>query len=371
MLTYCSKRAIDNATDASLKLWIDENIKMNQIQVLGSHNSYKEAIAPSLMKTLKEEDPDLAFELDYNHISLTEQLDLGLRKLELDIYYDPEGGRFAEPYGIKKVKKLGLPAGPEYDPDKLMLKPGFKVLHIQDIDFRSNCLTFEFALKEIKAWSENNPDHFPIIITMNTNDKIHDDPDMVKPLPFDSEAYDALDREILSILPKEKLIMPDDVRGEYDTLEEAVLAHNWLLLGEARGRIMFVLDQNDHKLETYVKDHPSLKGRILFVNAEEGRPEAAFRIVNDPIKDKEYIQELVRKGYLIRTRADAETREARNNDMSRFKAALESGAHYISTDYYMPNPAFGTGYKIQLPENMIAVWNPIITPERVVPYPIE
>ena len=87
----------------------------------------------------------------------------------------------------------------------------------------------------------------------------------------------------------------------------------------------------------------------MFVNAKEGRPEAAFRIVNDPIADFDYIQRLVRAGYLVRTRADANTREARLGDYQRMKAAFDSGAQFISTDYYVPNPAFGTGYQVRLP----------------------
>ncbi|MBD3184396.1 hypothetical protein GF312_19090 [Candidatus Poribacteria bacterium] len=339
--------------------WMNKNIKINQIQVFGSHNSYKEAIAPALMEMIKAENPKLARELDYSHISLTEQLNLGLRKLEIDIYYDPEGVRYAKPYGITKLKEMGLPTGPEYDPEGLMLKPGFKVLHIQDIDFRSNCLTLKICLEELKAWSDAHPTHFPIVITMNTNDGIIDKPDYTRPVPYDTEAYDELDKEFLSVFPAERIIKPDDVRGDYETLEEAVLAHNWPTLGEARGKIMFVLDQSNHKLEAYAKGHPSLKDRIMFVNATEGRPEAAFRIVNDPIKDFDYISQLVKKGYIVRTRADAGTEEARTGDTTRREKAFACGAHIVSTDYYNPDPRFGTGYKVELPGGVVARWNPL------------
>src|SRR3954466_2433196 len=66
-------------------------LKMNQIQVVGSHNSYKQAIAPAEMANLKARNPKAAETLDYSHGPLTEQLNDGARQLELDFVYDPEG----------------------------------------------------------------------------------------------------------------------------------------------------------------------------------------------------------------------------------------------------------------------------------------
>jgi hypothetical protein len=140
------------------------------------------------------------------------------------------------------------------------------------------------------------------------------------------------------------------------------VAHAWPTIGAARGKFLFVLDETGDKLETYVRGHPSLKGRVMFVNAEEGRPEAAFRIVNEPIEDFHYIQHLVRSGYLVRTRADANTREAREGDYGRMKAAFASGAHFVSTDYYRPNPDFKTGYQVKLPGGSAGRWNPLLLP---------
>ena len=87
--------------------------------------------------------------LDYSHPPLSEQLDLGLRALELDLFYDPDGGRYAKPLGQQLVRLAGkTPA--LFDPAGKMAAPGFKVLHIQDIDFRSNCLTLSDALRELR-----------------------------------------------------------------------------------------------------------------------------------------------------------------------------------------------------------------------------
>lgn len=335
--------------------------RIHQIQLFGSHNSYKEAITPALMHVIEQDNPALARELDYSHISLTAQLDMGLRSLEIDIFHDPEGGRYAKPYGLYGLEGMALPPVSEFDPDNLMLQPGFKVLHVQDLDFRSNCLTLKKGLEEIRAWSDAHHTHLPIIVTLNTNDAVIERPGFTHPMAFDHQAYDALDTEFLAVFPIDRMIRPDDVRGEYETLEQAVLAHNWPTLGDARGKVMFVLDQGGPKLEIYAQGHRSLRGRVMFVNAKEGRPEAAFRVVNDPIREAAYIRQLVRKGYLVRTRADAGTQEARSGDTRRRDAAFASGAHVVSTDYYRPDPRFKTGYRVELPGGGVARWNHLFT----------
>ncbi len=101
-----------------------DGFRINQVQALGSHNSYKQAIDPALLKLLQQGDPSRYASLEYEHPTLTVQLDLGLRKLELDVVHDPEGGRFARPLGLEMVREAGPPAGPEYDPEGWMEKPG-------------------------------------------------------------------------------------------------------------------------------------------------------------------------------------------------------------------------------------------------------
>jgi hypothetical protein len=341
---------------------IADRLPMNEIQVLGSHNSYKRAIDPPLFRLLMKRDPKTFAALEYSHVTYREQLDLGMRKLEIDVVYDPNGGLFANPLGLRLMQEAGVTDIPTYDRDGEMRKPGLKVIHVPDLDFRSQTYTFKESLRQIRDWSDANPRHLPIAITMNAKDTGIDFPGAVKPLPFDETAFDAWDAEIRSVFPPEKLITPDDVRGQFPTLEAAALAHAWPALGKARGKFLFVLDETGEKLDAYVKGHPSLKGRMMFVNATEGRPEAAFRIVNDPIESFHYIQKLVRDGYIVRTRADADTHEAREGDYSRMEAAFASGSQYVSTDYYRPNPDFRTGYQVKLPGGRPGRWNPVIAP---------
>ncbi|MCG9793168.1 phosphatidylinositol-specific phospholipase C1-like protein [Flavobacterium algicola] len=321
----------------------DPKLKMNDIQVIGSHNSYKIAIEESLWKIINTFDSKAGQSLQYGHISLVDQLDLGLRNLELDVFYDPKGGHFSKPKGLKMVK-MALKKPLPYDEEKKLEEPGLKLFHVQDLDFRSYHLLFKEGLLAIKSWSDKNPNHSPIIIIINAKDsKVKGTRD---PLLFTKEALNEIDNEINAVFSNEKLITPDLVRGNFSTLEQAILTKGWPVLDSVKGRFLFVLDEKEDKINNYLEGHPSLKNRVLFVNSIEGNPEAAFRIINNPIKDFEYIQKLVAKGYMVRTRADADTKEARANDYSRFEKAKESGAQIISTDYYLPSKLFKSDFKV-------------------------
>lgn len=336
-----------------------QKTKLNQIQVLGSHNSYKEAMDAPIMAQLKQLNAKEALALDYAHVSLTKQLDLGLRTLELDVFYDPQGGKYSHPAGIKDQASFGLTAKPL--DTMVMNQPGFKVMHVQDIDFRTNCATLELCLQEILDWSAKHPKHLPIAISMNAKEQaIPIRPDFVVPLRFDDAAFAALDAEILAAIPADRIIRPDDIRGQYETLETAVLAHNWPSIKAAKGKFLFILDGGKKQTDIYRQEHPSLQDRVMFATVPEGQAAAAIIFKNNPLNNQAEIQRLVKAGYLVRTRADAGTQEARKGDYSRFEAALASGAHYISTDYYQIDERFGTGYKIVLPGGKAARCNPVL-----------
>jgi len=338
-----------------------DQLRLNQIQVIGSHNSYKVAFEPELYQMMLAKAPETE-SLDYAHPPLSDQLNLGLRNLELDVYYDPVGGRFAKPLGLAIVRQAGGDPLP-YDPQQEMGQPGFKILHIQDLDFRSHCPTLAAALNEIRTWSEQHPRHLPVMITLNCKSNTIDLPGSTPPLPFDLAAFDALDEEILANLGKQKLILPDDVRGDAETLEAAVLASAWPKLASARGRFLLVLDETGPKQEKYLVDHPSLRGRVLFVNSQPGNPEAAVMIRNNPRAEAEEITRLVKLGYLVRTRADAGTKEARANDFSRFEAAQASGAQVISTDYYLADWRLNANFRIRFGRHRCSRLNPVTGPK--------
>lgn len=316
-----------------------DNLPINKIQVIGSHNSYKKAIDPALFSVFSKKDSVSASKIDYEHIPVTAQLDKGLRNLEIDVYADAKGGKYAHPRGLDWAANQ-----PAYDVDHEMNAPGFKVFHVQDLDFRSDFLTLKGGLEKLRQWSDAHPDHTPIFITLEPKDNMLKGEGFSTPEKFTPEVFDQLDEAILAGLGKNKVITPDQVRGKYPTLEEAVLHDNWPLLKAARGKFLFVLDAKDEKMELYIKGHPSLKGRVLFANADAGRPEAGMMIINNA--KNPLIPQLIKKGYIIRTRADSDTQEARRNDRSNFDAACASGAQIITTDYYEKSTHFKSDYVI-------------------------
>jgi hypothetical protein len=155
------------------------------------------------------------------------------------------------------------------------------------------------------------------------------------------------------------LITPDRVRRGQTTLEQAILTLGWPRLGALRGKVMFTLDNGGSIRNAYLTGHPSLSGRILFTDSSPGQPEAAFVKVNDPLANPATIPALVAQGYVVRTRTDSDTLEARDNDTTQRDAAIASGAQWVSTDYPVPNPDFGTGYYVEIPGGTPARCNPI------------
>jgi hypothetical protein len=338
----------------------DGALKLNQIQVIGTHNSYHAGIAPSESKLWQAKYADAYKGLDYQHQPLQQQFDSGVRQIELDVYADTKGGRYAHPSGPSSVAAANLPPDPAFDPDGLMLKPGFKVMHVQDVDYRSTCQPFIACLEQVRQWSGAHPKHIPIFILVETKQGSPGKLKLTEPEPFTSGTFDALDAEIRSVFPAGELITPDDVRGKYDTLNEAVLAGNWPSLESARGKVIFLMDQRAVG-PVYLAGHPALRGRVLFTNSEPGEPDAAFVERNDgPAAD---IASLVREGYLIRARTDSDTKQARANDTTLRDAMIGSGAQLLSTDYPVNEPArWPGGYVVTLPGKAVARCNPVNAP---------
>ena len=344
------------------------SLKLNEIQIIGSHNSYHITPSVGMLALIGSFMQDLATSMDYTHLPLDEQFTTyGVRQIELDVYPDPEGGLFANRLGNAF---LGLPVASGI---AALDTPGYKILHFPDVDFETHYITFRAALRSVKQWSEANPLHLPILILVEVKDEGIGDlisilSGFTDPLPINAEMMDELDEEIRDVFGEDlqNVITPDVVRGERETLEDAVLEDGWPTLGESRGKVLFALDNGGEVRDLYLEDHPSLEGRILFTDSEPGSPEAGFLKMNTPTNE---IESRVMEGYLVRTRSDTETEEARTGETARRDSALASGAQFISTDYYRPDPRYEesddwTGYSVQLPGGVVARINPVIGSEE-------
>jgi hypothetical protein len=337
------------------------DVRLNQLQMIGSHNSYH-LEAPKVEADLRTQiDPAGQQALEYSHLPLPDQFgQQAVRQIELDVWADPNGWLYASP-----LIRWATNGGPY---ELAMLAPGTKVLHIQDIDYHTSCLSLVACLQQVKGWSDGHGDHVPIAILLELKDtpiEVAGIPFTV-PVPWTSDRMDALDAEIRSVFGEDRMITPDDVRGTARTLEQGVLGTGWPTLNASRGKVMFLMDNDGSYRTSYLAGHDSLRGRVMFTNSTPGQPDAAFVKENDPTGsvNQARIKAEVRRGYVVRTRADADTQQARTGDTSMRDAALASGAQWVSTDYPAPGMSarFGTTYVVQLPGGVPARCNPVNAP---------
>ncbi len=290
-----------------------DQLRINQLQYIGSHNSYHQR--PLAAKSVRE--------WDYQHAPLDVQLDRGVRSFELDMHY-----------------KQG-----EFD-----------VFHVPLVDDRSSCPKLVDGLKTVRAWSDAHPDHVPISFLFEFKSEGPQLDRRIKPL--DAPGLEKLDQLLDSVFPKSKRISPDDVRGDFPTLRQAVEQRGWPTLAEARGKVMFVLHDEGRERAMYADNRPSLEGRVMFVRSNDRRDDGAVMILDDA--DDPRIAPMVAKNYFVRTRADA---GLKHSDRRRDQA-LTSGAHIVSTDFPPGEADSKDGYSVTFPEAAARV-NPVSGPAEL------
>ena len=296
----------------------DDRLRLNEIQVLGTHNSYHVHGQPITIPFL-----------DYTLPPLGDQLALGVRQFELDIHYNQGNG--------------------------------MKVYHLPALDFGTTCEYFVDCLSILKDWSDAHPGHQPLVVFVEPKDELDSD----KLAGHDAEVED----EILAVWPRERIVAPDDVRGGYATLNDALIEDGWPALGETRDKALFICFDSGEFRDQYVETDPVLAGRLLFPRGDFDEPWGCFKNIDDPIEEPDRINEAVDDGFLIRTRADANCAEAYGNDTRRQQAAMETGAQFISTDFPVPHP--DTGYMFTIPDGTPSRCNPRIAPDFCIPEDVE
>ncbi len=301
--------------------------RMNQIQLIGTHNSYHRR--PAHLETVMKIDKRTK-DWDYEHLPLDAQLDKGVRSFELDIHKTIDG---------------------------------WKVMHVPHFDAESTCDTFKDCLNVIKQWSTSHSNHVPIIVLVEWKGE---GPVIDKSIKVpDKNDLDELDEIILNVFGKEKLITPDMVRGNFSTLEEAILKRGWPFLDEVRGKTMFVFHNRGKLRELYLEGHPNLEGRVMFVNSRPGESFAAVLIIDNPyVKD---IPKWVRDGYIVRVFGGDPKKHRLDECKLKDEVAFTSGAHIISTDYPPGCEYRNNGYFTAFPDMSTVRWNPVNLPE----YPAE
>jgi len=289
--------------------------RLDDVRLLGSHNSYHLRPARQLVP---------GEQADYAHAPLDVQLEeQGIRSLELDTFNGPT----------------------------------FPVFHSLVVDTESTCPTLQTCLDTIDTWSRAHPKHEPLIVQIEPKAlPTSDNPTVQQVIDtaaaeqglanWDAAALERVDALVRDTFGK-RLITPDQVRGKKKTLRAAVRSGTgWPTLAKSRGKVLVAMIGDPEIRELAKAGAPSLEGRAMFVASHHLEPSAAFISADVPEPDR--FRRLRRQHYLIKTRADADGKEARANDHTRADIALASGAQIVMTDYPVPDPTIGP-YFVELP----------------------
>ena len=289
----------------------DDTLRLNQVQVKGTHNSYHIAATDAIKP------------LAYTHVPLDVQFRTqGVRQIELDTHYNY----------IKEI---------------------FEVYHLGAIDEGTTCRVFVDCMKLMKSWSDANPAHLPIFIQIEPKDS-----------PGESEAegyFQKLEGDVLAVFPRSRVITPDDVRGSAASVREGLADKGWPTLGEVRGKVIFFVDNSTGFRDYYTHGNKDLVGRLMFIDAELDSPWAGVLLANNPEPDAAKITAALKANLIVRTRADGDNEEPFAGDTTHRDEALASGAQLISTDY--PVAVKGVNYVVEIPGGTPARCNPVTAPK--------
>lgn len=290
----------------------DDALRLNHLQAEGTHNSYH-----------VETTDGAVVEWNYTHAPLAEQLDSqGVRKLELDVHWEFRSEQHA-------------------------------VFHVVTVDEGTVCDTVVECLEDVKRWSDFHPGHHPLFIMIEPKDQDGGD------YPLVTSRLEGLEEEIRSVLPDDRLITPELVRGSSATLVEAIDGQGWPTLGEVRGRILFFLDCKREMCVEYANQGSGLDGQLLFAASQPGDPWEAVRVINDPEGSGAEITAAVEAGRIVRTMVDGVDRAL--DGTTRLDEGLASGAHLLSTD--VPVPRDDTDYFVEIPGGTPSRCNPVSAPD--------
>lgn len=296
---------VDEASffDGDLKAELDSGIKFNEICFLATHNSYQSE-STETTKKLYRNLSDLTFGLvaankvDFVSETLTDQLNCGIRSLEIDIeVFDREGD------------------------------VSFTCMHSPNIEMTTTCYDFELAMKEIAMWSDNNPNHLPVTVIIEPKESFLPLEDMKKFGIDYADEFDAALRETLG----EKLFTPADMLRDYASFGEMRKADDWCKVSDMLGKVVILLHECG-TTEKYIQLDPSIKSQAMFPMLrykDIERDCTSFILANDPDELLEYEELAVENRIIMRTRTDNFTKVTQK----RLELAMASPAHIISTDF--------------------------------------
>lgn len=295
-----------------------EHIRLNHLQVIGTHNSYHKAPLIAADESHK-----------YTHKPLNEQLEGGVRAFELDLHGGQDG----------KIH----------------------VYHIQAIDDRTTCSKLVDCLNVLKTWSDGRPTHTPIFVWF----EIKNDTSITQAINDIRE----VEQEILSVIPAERLITADFIRGSYASPRARVEAEGWPALRDVAGMFAFMLIDRDDLASAYSANQTSLDGRKIWINAgsdQHTQPWALFTKVGGTDDAAEISDALEHQ--LIVASNSCGTGPSDEECQTRLDVGIKNGLHMLKDDH--PFPTSGQSYVAKLPGGSPGC-NPVTAPSDCNPSTFE
>lgn len=303
---YSSYTPCDESKFASFDIEeaYEKGVKYNEVQFLSTHNSYQ-ITATEEFRKLYSALSDLTFGIvksemaEFNMDTFTEQLELGIRGLEID---------------IQTVDKKG--------------DVSFIVTHEPIVDNASSCYDFEKALEEIKLWSDNNPGHLPVTIIIEPKKNVAALNNMKNYTLKYANEMDKLIRDVMG----ETLLTPADMMGDYESFKAMREADGWLTLEETSGKVLVVLHDTT-VTDDYINQDKSIRTQAMFPMlryADRDKEYASFILDNKPASALSHKAETIERcNLIVRTRADAFL----DFGDERYDNASKCMSQIMSTDY--------------------------------------
>ena len=333
-------------------------VRLNQIQVVGTHNSYHVEASPAekalrIGSGLIDEST-----LEYGFPPLTEQLDLqGVRQIELDVWADPAGGLYAAP----RLRTLAL-EGP-YDP--AMSSPASRSCTSRTTTTARRASRSRRACRRSRPGRTPIRGHVPLAILRRAQGHgaaASASPPRSRCRGRACRWTRSTRRSAPSSRPsasssRTRARPPPDAGGRRAARR----------LAGARGEPrQGAVPDGQRRALPHALPARAIRACAAACSSPTARPACPTPPSSRPTTRRgaelARIRRAVRLGYVVRTRADEDTREARSGDMRRARRALASGAQWVSTDYPAPGIAarFGTDYVVRLPRP--ARCNPVNAP---------
>lgn len=258
---------------------LDFTIRLNETQVLRTHNSYHLASALACLT-----EPSLR----YTHAPLPSQLALGVRGVELDLHTD------------------------------------LNVFHVRP-DAGTSCTTLAACLALLSTWSSANARHVPLQIFLEFKQ-----PGLGQIAAAESVALQYLGSA------SARFVQPRDIRRDKGSLREGA-AQGWPRLRDVRGRFMVTVQTTKDDERSAAWDEFWASDERLFFGlgrAELGAEQRPSCVVVDVdiadamIGDASSLRTLISAGVMLRIRADVDLVVD-----GRRRAVAEGFAHVVDTDF--------------------------------------